>query len=264
MTLREHGDGETIFVFPGMEGSGESCLHLVAPVIERASSAGQRYRLVLVDYAEEEHARFEDLVTTMQVLVRDAARGEACIFWGQSFGNLLATGVPEQGGVAAQKFVLVSPFTALPPWRTHIGVISMYFTPTFLYRWTIGLVGKFTFGPVGDQGDHPFFDALRKGTPKGLRRRTGWLRSRTFEGRFNATPAPTKAWLGKRDRLVNLDEQRDFFGGLAESRSDYFLSMADGCGHVFLPSDDVRAVREQLLEWLTERSTGEPASQPQG
>jgi hypothetical protein len=28
IALREHGEGTPVIVFPGMEGSGESCLHL--------------------------------------------------------------------------------------------------------------------------------------------------------------------------------------------------------------------------------------------
>jgi hypothetical protein len=36
VTLRSWGAGTPLFVFPGMEGSGESCLDLVASVVRSA------------------------------------------------------------------------------------------------------------------------------------------------------------------------------------------------------------------------------------
>jgi pimeloyl-ACP methyl ester carboxylesterase len=250
VTLREFGRGKGIFIFPGMEGSGESCLHLAAPVIEQASSLGKPYRMLLVDYAHEAHKTFDELVETIHNLILEAAGQEQCIFWAQSYGNLLATGVSRRGGINIQKLVFVSPFTALPPLTTHLGTLLMYVTPTFLYRATIGPLGRYIFGPVGDQGKHPFFDALRRATSGVVRRRTGWLRSRNFSAHFTETPSPAKVWLGKRDRLVNLDEQSAFFTELARNRSDYQMSMIEGSGHVVLPGNVVSNVRIELLEWL--------------
>ena len=68
VTLRECGKGKAVFVFPGMEGSGESCLHLAEPVINQARAGGTPYRLVLVDYAREEHDTLSDLIGTINQL----------------------------------------------------------------------------------------------------------------------------------------------------------------------------------------------------
>jgi len=253
--LCEYGDGVPVFLFPGMEGSGESCLHLAVPVIQRAAAVGQPYKLVLVDYSQEAHGTLDQLVATAHGLIRDAAAGARCVVWGQSFGNLLATGVVGSGAIVCHRLVLVSPFTALSTVMTGLSMASLFVTPTFLYRASSGLLGRYMFGPVGDQAQHPFFDALRQATPHTVRRRTSWLYRHDFSQRFRDTPAPTKVWLGKEDRLVNLEQQQTFFATLTMQRRDYALSMIEGSGHVLLPRHLILSVCDEIFRWLTEADT---------
>jgi alpha-beta hydrolase superfamily lysophospholipase len=257
VTLRHAGEGgrAPVFVFPGMEGSGESCLHLALPVLSGAESL----RTVVVDYGPEKHASLDDLVSTAHRLVRAEAAGP-CLFWAQSFGNLLATLVAERGGLTVERFVLVSPFTRLPPWKAYLGALSLRVTPGFLYRATVGPLGRYLFGPAGDQPDHPFFGALRAAPVGDVQRRTSWLRGRRFEAAFERITAPAHVWLGVRDRLVDLEEQRAFFEALAARRANYNLSMIPGSGHVVLPSPAVASARAALAAWVSPaHAVGPPA-----
>lgn len=249
VTLRVNGEGPPLLVFPGMEGSGESCLHLAAPVTEEAAARGKPHRLILVDYAAEKHATLADLCHTITEAVEESVGGEAVI-WGQSFGNLLAATVAQEARLQVNKLVLVSPFTGLPPLRTRLGVLVLQFTPTLLYRQTTKPAGRFLFGPAGDQPNHPFFDALQRGRPQVIARRTNWLQGHTFEDRFRNLRAPARVWLGAEDRLVDLDNQKDFFSGLTQDRTNYHLSVIEGAGHVVLDTDTTRQVRRKLLDWL--------------
>ncbi len=252
VTLRECGEGEAVFVFPGMEGSGESCLHLAEPVINQARLVGTSHRLMLVDYAREEHATLGDLIETINQLIQSETNDESCVFWAQSFGNLLATGVANLGKTNVRKFLFVSPFTKLPVLKTYLGSLGMHVTPTYVHRATIEPIGRYIFGPTGDQKHHPFFSALRRSTPAVVGRRTGWLRSRQFSAFYESISAPAKVWLGKRDRLVDLAEQRSFFTTLLQDKENYRLSMIEGSGHVVLPSPSVQRLRQDLLAWLVE------------
>lgn len=244
VTLRARGEGAPVFVFPGMEGSGESCLHLAVPVLE--SMPGRR--LVLVDYGAEAHASFDGLAETVRGLVREVAGGEPCVIWAQSFGNLLA--VRLQGHVDVERWAFVSPFTKLPAWKAHGGTLSMALTPGPVYRATIRPLGRFLFGPTGSARAHPFFDALHAAPVAVVQRRTGWLRGRDAQAEFEAVTGPARVWLGARDRLVDLDDQRRLFAALAHARPDWTLTMMPESGHVVLPAPAVEAARDQLTTWL--------------
>jgi pimeloyl-ACP methyl ester carboxylesterase len=251
VTLSSFGEGRPVFLVPGMEGSGESCLHLAIPVVQALSKDGLPHRLILVNYAAEEHETLEELTTTVRALMREAARNERCIIWGQSFGNLVAAQAGSRTGVDPVKFVFVSPFFSLPAVRLLLGTLSMRMTPEPVLRATIAPLGRYIFGPTGDNGDHPFFDALRRTAPAHMRRRTSWLESRLFTGAFTGLPAPTKIWFGRRDRLIARTEQMNFFTTLCRQREGYELSIVERSGHVVLPTIAVHRVRQELQTWLT-------------
>lgn len=232
VTLRQQGKGTPVFVFPGMEGSGESCLHLVVPVV----SGHNEYSIVLVDYSQEQHHTFEALIETIHGLISEMAGNGSCLFWAQSFGNLLATSVAAKGGISVERFILVSPFTELPPWKIMMGVLPLYITPNVIYQATIKPLGQYVFGPAGDQADHIFFDALKRSTVPTVRRRTNWLSGRNFQDTFTAISVPAHVCLGERDRLVNLPEQRAFFEHLEVRNPLFKVTIIPGSGHVVLPS----------------------------
>jgi pimeloyl-ACP methyl ester carboxylesterase len=225
---------------------------LAVPVVQWATARGHPHRLVLIDYAAETHPTLGGLIATVCQLVRDSAGGEPCVAWGQSFGNLLAVRAADQPGVQAAKLVLVSPFTDLPQARVLAGMVSLSLSPRWLYRLTIGPAGRAIFGPVGEQGDGPFIASLRGADPRAIGRRVGWLRSRRYARYFTNVTAPTRVWLGRDDRLLDLSKQRAFFAGLARSRANYSLSMVGGAGHVMLPRRVVRCVSDELRQWLME------------
>jgi hypothetical protein len=233
-----------------MEGSGESCLHLALPVIERARSAGHQFQLVLVDYADEQYLTLDRLIAQVHELVVGEAAGRQCVLWAQSFGNLLAAGVHGLSGISAQRLVLVSAFTALPQTMTGIAAIALRITPNVLYRATIGPIGRCVFGPVGEESSHPFFASLQRAEARTVQRRTQWLSGREFPTLFSSISAPAKVWLGAEDRLVDISTQRTFFEQLAQARENYCVAMVEGSGHVVLPHAAGTAIRRELYEWL--------------
>ena len=245
VTLRTAGEGTPVFVVPGMEGTGESCLHLAHPVV----TASDAHRFVLVDYGAEVHDTIDGLLDTIAALIRDAT-DDRCVLWGQSFGNLLAAAVAERSSLPVERMLLVSPFTRLPNWRVALGVTALSLTPPPLYRATAKLGGRYLFGPAGDQPNHPFFDSLQRTPPRDVARRLNWLRRRSFADAFSTSSAPTHVWLGAEDRLVDLDEQTAFFSDLAAQQSDVHLTMIPYSGHVVLPSAAVASTRKQLRSAL--------------
>jgi hypothetical protein len=250
--LRARGSGTPVFIFSGLEGSGESCLHLVLPTIERAGGGGgDRYRAILVDYAAEQHATFEALVETCRELVAEVALpARGCRVWCQSFGNLLGCSTVNAARLPVERFVLVSPFTTLPGWKLRLAPPVLAVTPDFLYRWTIKPLSRWQFGPDGGNTAHPFFGSLAQLTRPILRRRVAWLRGRSFEPLFRSLTAPRKVWLGSRDRLVDLRAQRRFFDGLAAERTGLEVELITGSGHVVLPPPVIDVARQRLAEWF--------------
>lgn len=244
VTLRARGTGAPVFVIPGMEGSGESCLHLAVPVLDEAPDR----QMVLVDFGAEQHATFEALAETVGALVTSVAGDAPCRVWAQSFGNLLA--ITLDGQVDVERWAFVSPFTRLPAWKAHLGTYSLAITPAPLYRATIRPLGRYLFGPAAGPAEEPFFDALYHAPVSTVGRRTSWLRGRDAQSAFEAVDGPAHVWLGQRDRLVDLDDQRRRFEALAAARPDWHLSMIEGSGHVVFPPDAVRTVRRELASWI--------------
>ncbi|WP_163566656.1 hypothetical protein [Fodinicola feengrottensis] len=115
VSLRVCGQGPPVVVIPGMEGSGESCLDVVLPVVRTgirvpveapgglggafagtpgrspdAETGASGGRVILVDYSAERHRLLGQLVGTIAGLLRQVLPpDEPVVWWGQSFGNLL-------------------------------------------------------------------------------------------------------------------------------------------------------------------------------
>ncbi|MFC4472729.1 hypothetical protein ACFPH6_51175 [Streptomyces xiangluensis] len=249
VVLRTAGQGAPLVVFPGMEGDGQSCLHMALPVWNDLANTRER-QLVLVDYAEEQHATLSALIDTLIELFGNLS-GPALSFWGQSFGNLLAASIAAADVLPVDRVALVSPFTQLPK-VTQAATVPLSITPAALYKITTPTVGRWIFGPVDGNLDHPFFASLAAMAPVTVARRAGWLRGQRFVDPFLQIQAPVKVWLGERDRLIELDDERPFFQALTRRRSDQF-TMVPGSGHVALPARSVELLRREISAWLSER-----------
>ncbi|HEU5473502.1 MAG TPA: hypothetical protein VFV67_22890 [Actinophytocola sp.] len=239
------GSGPPVVLLPGMEGSGESCLHLAGPVALAEPGGG---RLVLVDYSGERHRFFGALVDTIAGLL-DRCLGRAPVtWWGQSFGNLLLGSVAPLVAAPARGSVLVSPFTGLPPVRLRLAAAAFAVTPQALYAATTPTASRFVFGPAPGTGA-AFFAALGRMAVGDLRRRMSWLRG-DLAGIFQPLPGPLGIWFGARDRLVDLPRQLAFFHALIRGTGGR-VHVVQGCGHVLLPPDAVEATRADIGGWLT-------------
>ena len=251
--IMSRGQGRPVIIFSGLEGSGESCLHLVLPTVEAAPAGAPAQRPLLVDYAAENHDSLEDLVATASRLLTQVVGGQPCALWCQSFGNIFGTSVLHAGGLDVRRMVLVSPFIRLPAWKVSAPVLgAVRLTPGPLYRATSGLIGDWMFGPAGGNDQHPFFASLKALTPATLKRRAAWLRGRSFADNFRRLHAPRRAFLGSKDHLVDRDEQRLFFESLAPSIR---LEMIEGSGHVVLPPAIIEQARTQLKNWFWSETT---------
>ncbi|GAA1666373.1 hypothetical protein GCM10009765_14830 [Fodinicola feengrottensis] len=275
VSLRVCGQGPPVVVIPGMEGSGESCLDVVLPVVRTgirvpveapgglggafagtpgrspdAETGASGGRVILVDYSAERHRLLGQLVGTIAGLLRQVLPpDEPVVWWGQSFGNLLIALVRQRLDLAPGRAVLVSPFTGLPAVRVRIGHVAMALTPSSVYASTARPTGRLLFGPDPDDAGGPFFGALAAMHPLTVRRRMGWLAGQDFASAFLALRDPLGVWLGDRDRLVDLPRQLAFFSALARRPGDR-LTVVGGCGHVVLPLQAMESVRTGVRDWL--------------
>jgi pimeloyl-ACP methyl ester carboxylesterase len=240
------GSGAPVVVFPGMEGSGESCLRLAADVVLAGREPG---RLVLVDYGRERHRFMGALVDTIAGLVEHHLGRSPITWWGQSFGTLLLGGVAPLIAAPVHKTVLVSPFTGLPPGRLRLARAALSLTPQGLYSATTPAVARAVFGPAPLGSGGEFFTALGRMRVKDLRRRVGWLRAGDLAGVFSSLRGPLGVWFGNSDRLVDLPRQVAFFTALTRAVEGR-VTVLDGCGHVLLPASLVEVAARDIRDWL--------------
>lgn len=246
------GSGPTVVVFPGMEGSGESCLRLAADVVLTGPGEG---RLVLVDYAQERHRFFGALVDTIADLFERHLDRSPLAWWGQSFGNLLLAGVQPRVAAIVRGTVLVSPFTGLPAGRLRVALAMLSVTPQALYTATAAAGARAVFGPAPRGTGAEFFSALARMRVADVRRRAGWLLAGDLAGLFLSLPGPLGVWFGDDDRLVDRQRQLAFFtaltrGPAARGRVD----VLHGCGHVLLPEPAVQVAAQGITDWLRGRA----------
>lgn len=247
------GSGATVVVFPGMEGSGESCLRLASSVVLTGPGEG---RLVLVDYAQERHRFLGALVETIAGLLEHHVGRTPLTLWGQSFGNLLLAGVAPLLAAPVRATVLVSPFTGLPATRTRLAHAVLSVTPQALYSATATIVSRGVFGPAPRGTGEAFFAALGRMHITDLRRRVGWLLRGDLAGMYQSLPGPVGVWFADQDRLVDLPRQVAFFTALTRALGGR-TTVLDGCGHVLLPERAVQVAIQEIRDWLTA-----PASAP--
>jgi hypothetical protein len=248
--LRESGQGVPLVFIPGMTGGGQATLELCVQVAEQAATAGSPLRLLLVDYTREDHATFDALRDTIEQLVRPVLGLERCILWSESLGCLAAP--PPRFDVVfnVKKRVMISAFGGVPQWPLRLGLVSMAISPPPLYRWIMGPIGRWMFGPCGDRPGHVFFDAVARTPPRIARRRSAWLKGRTFYDLFEATSVPTKLWLGSTDRLVDIRRERVFFTRLAAEVPGFELSVVDGGGHVVTDTTLLAHMLAEVTPWV--------------
>ncbi len=255
--LLSSGAGPTVVVFPGMEGSGESCVRLAADVVLAGRGEG---RLVLVDYSGERHRFLGALIDTIAGLLERHLGRSPLTWWGQSFGNLLLAGVQPLIAAPVAGTVLVSPFTGLPSGRLRAGRALLALTPQALYSATSPVVSRFLFGPAPRGTGADFFSALSRMRLADLRRRAGWLQGGDLAGYFLSLPGPLGVWFGEEDRLVDRHRQLAFFTALTKGVGGC-VNVLDGCGHVLLPTPAVELAAQAIGEYLTPPTTS-PAQAP--
>lgn len=250
--LQSWGEGIPLVVIPGLEGSGESCLHLVIPSVEVLVQNGMATQVCLVNYAREEHETLEALTDTIQNLLRDAFGKQEILVFSQSFGNLISSSIAIKKELEIKKILMVSPFTKLPELMVRLSAFSMKFTPTFLYRSTIKPLGKYVFGPVGKNSGHIFFDALQRATSSQVKRQTSWLVGLDYSKVFEKIKVPVKIVLGEKDRLININQQIGFFESLCSEQNNKVLATLRDSGHVLLQNAVIEEGKEHFIKYFEE------------
>lgn len=249
VVLRGAGQGEPVVLFPGLEGSGESCLHLAGPVVLDPAGPA-RGRLLLVDYSGERHRFLGELVDAVAALLSEHLAGtERVAWWGQSFGNLLMVHTEPLVSARVRARVMVSPFTGLPELLLCAARAALGVTPAVLYRTATPPVARWLFGPMPAGTGDDFVAAIAAAEPADVVRRTGWLGPGDGAGAFLASTEPCGVWLGEQDRLVDLPRQTAFFTAL--TRGGGRMTVVPGSGHVTFPAPAAALVRHGVTDWIT-------------
>jgi hypothetical protein len=250
--LHESGAGGATVVFvPGMTGGGQATLELCVRVVEKAAAAGQPHRVLLVDYTREQHPTFEALRDTIEALVRPALGNQHCVLWSESLGCLAAPPPRFDAAFNVRKRVMISAFGGIPAGPLRLGLIGMTISPAPLFRWVMGPMGRWAFGPPGDRPHHQFFESVADTPPQVARRRSAWIKGgRRFDDWFEATPIPTKVWLGTRDHLIDFDRERALFTRIAAARADFHLSIVEGGGHVVTDTKLLDQMFAEVYPWF--------------
>jgi predicted acylesterase/phospholipase RssA len=249
VVLRTTGEGAPVFVVPGLEGSGESCLRLAAAVIGGGPEEEERCRPVLVDYSGEQLGEFDALVDTVARLIADHANGTFDL-WCQSFGTVLGASALIRAGLTPRRLLLGSAFRTLPAWKLALLPPLLRATPDVVYRASRGSLSRWEFGPVGDNDHHEFFGALEGLSKADLGRRLGWLRGRDFEPQFRSLRFERgSVWLGEADRLEHVKRELEFFRGLETDRGPQVF-VIPGCGHVVLPPQAIAETVDRMTRWF--------------
>jgi hypothetical protein len=242
INLLKFGKGPALVVFPGMEGSGESCLQVVAAALNLCP---RKYSVVLVDYSSEQHNSLNELQTALKGLLSGLLEPPLRV-WCQSFGNVLFAGLIAEA-LRPDSSVLVSPFTGLDAWKVRSSIISSKL-PEPVQRVAAVPIMRYIFGPAGDQPDHPFFAAVSNMSRASFARRTSWLAGQDFRDRFRGPIKAAKIWFGSEDHLIRRQMEMQFFSSLEEAT----VRVLDGAGHVLLPTAVVAQAAMQIAAALEE------------
>jgi len=249
--IQTWGNGTPLVVIPGLEGSGESCLHFIVPAVEAGRTSGVSLQLCLVNYAQEQHKDIDSLGRTIEELLLANYQKEAVLIYSQSFGNLLMARLGSGDNLAIKRVFMISPFTKLPGLMSKISYYSLFVTPTWVYRNTIKPMARYVFGPVGNSNKkHPFFDALTRATSSGVRRQTRWLLKLDYEEVFPKIKAPAIISLGVKDRLVNIKEQIAYYEAACSTRNDWKLVLNQNNGHVIFMPEEIDWAKDEIVKFL--------------
>lgn len=250
IALRESGSGAPLIFVPGMTGGGQATLELCVQVAALAAAAGRPQRLLLVDYTREDHASLAALQDSIEQLVAPAIRGEHPVLWTESLGCLAAPPPRFDTAFQIRKRVMISAFGGVPQLPLRLGLVAMALSPTGIYRRVMKPVGRWLFGPAGDRPEHVFFTAVAQTPPRVSRRRSAWLKGRTFYDLFAASTVPTRLWLGATDRLVDIRRERAFFARLAATVPGFELSVVEGGGHVVTDTATLANMLTEVAPWV--------------
>lgn len=243
--LQELGsEGKTIVVIPGLEGSGESCRDLLEWMYTERQTRGIATKIILVDYKNEEHKEFNELVASINSLLLEKVHGEV-LLWSQSFGNLIAASLASMGNLKISRHALLSPFTGISLALTMMAVSFLKLAPRGLYKSLSNLFGSFLFGPVGMLRNHDFFSIISEENPSYYQRRLSWLRELDGEELFRGLSAPVSIWIGLKDRLISPKYQLTVFQSL-----QFQLNELQEVGHMLFPSILKDHEKEGFLAWI--------------
>ncbi|MCH8330263.1 MAG: hypothetical protein IH946_02610 [Bacteroidetes bacterium] len=251
VVIQTWGEGVPLVVIPGLEGSGESCLHFIVPAVEELLEQGVSFQLCLVNYSSEMCKTVDDLSETIERLLQKTYQEKELLVFSQSFGNLLTAKIGSRARLPIKGIFMISPFMKVPYLLIRLAYLSMFMTPTWLYRATIKPLGRYVFGPTGKAGRfHPFFEALTRATSRHVRRQTGWLVPLNYETVYPELEVPVTIVLGRLDRLVNIEKEIANFESLCSKRNDWKLLINDNNGHVIFIQNEVDWAKNDLVKFL--------------
>lgn len=227
---------------PGIDGS----IGDIKPLVDGIS---KRRPVIVTDYRSNTSPTLDDLVHDIHARLR-AEIDEPFYISGQSMGSIVASRLARTE-LPIQKVVLTGTFTILKGRALKISAAIMEASPDWVYRLTSRPVWSYVGGPVGDGGDHPFFDSSKSSDKNDIARRTRWLVDADFSGDLTSIEAPVLILMGDKDRYVpDAAEEIRKLRELFEGREDCRVAVLEDAGHVCLPSRAIETALEEIDRFL--------------
>lgn len=234
--------GLPLVMVPGIDGSGGS----VIPIAQALAAD----RLVFIaDYSGEDNPTVEALTAEIAGQIAASVPGPFDLF-GQSIGTIPAAQIASAGALPVRKLVLCCTFTRLRWTALRVSNALVAITPRWLFAATAPGLMKLVCGPVGDGGNHPFFEASRRADKHGVMKRTAWQIDRDFSPDIAAVQLPMLVLMGEQDRFVpDLGREVEKLRALLAGRPAALHTVAQA-GHVFIPSQAVASAARLISEFL--------------
>jgi len=241
-SLGQPGEGPTLFLVPGLDGTALMFYRQI-PLLAK------RFHVVALPHPDDPNLDMTGLVKDLHRLIDERGQGPTFLC-GESFGGALSLSFALAYPDALAGMVIVNSFACLEArWRLWVAPPLLRLTP-----WgAMALVRRFTearlHSPHALPEDlHEFHERSKQIGKAGYIRRIEILRHYDVRERLGEIQVPTLFLAGDRDQLIPSEAQARFMAARVPRASFRIL---EGYGHICLINHDLDLL-EYIDPWLAE------------